>query len=941
MATDDTDRTLHDRPRRTIEMRGVRVHNLKGVDLDLPHGRLAVFTGVSGSGKSSLAFDTLFAEGQRRYIETFSPYVRQFLSTLDRPDADRLTGLPPAVAISQKMSRRSARSTVGTVTETHEHLALLFARVGRVICPDCRVEVRPADLPAVVAAIEALEPGTRYQIAFPVPGRTAEERTAGLSALQVEGFIRARIDGRPIVLDQPGWIVPEGDAPVEVVVDRLVRGSDDRGRRTDSIETALRLGQGECRLIVSESDGGESVRSFHRGWRCGSCGRGFVEPTPALFRYGSALGACPACEGFGRAIDLSLARIVPDPSRTIAGGAITPWTTPAYREWQSDLIAAAPRLGLPTDRPFKLLDPDHVRMIVEGFEGFAGLRGFFQGLERKAYKMHVRVFLSRWRDYTPCPVCHGARLRPEALAVEVAGRSIAALSALPVAEALAILENDPSLTTDVLGRRLVQPICLRLGALDRIGLGYLTLDRLARTLSGGESRRVALTSALGSGLVNTLYVLDEPSIGLHPRDVERLTGELQSLRDSGNTVVVVEHETSIMRAADLLVDIGPGAGEGGGQLLYAGPPDGIADCPGSVTGDFLADRRRVSVPRSRRAPRGAPIELRGASGNNLKGIDVAFPLGVLCVVTGVSGSGKSTLVEETLYPAVQRRLKGEAPPSLPFRSLAGASSLGDVVLVDQSPIGRTPRSNPATYLRAFDEIRKTFASTHEAKLRNFTASKFSFNVEGGRCSTCEGNGYQVIDMQFLPDVLVKCPECRGTRYRPEVLQATYRGKSIAEVLDLTARSAFAHFRHRPSVQGRLRPLLEVGLDYLRLGQPATTLSGGEAQRLKLAAHLAGDTVAAEPGQATLFLLDEPTTGLHPADIQTLLQALERLVDLGHSLIVVEHHLDVMAAADWIIDLGPEAGDTGGQVVAQGTPEQVAQTDTATGRALRDRLGPPP
>jgi excinuclease ABC subunit A len=918
---------------RTIEARGVRVHNLKNVDLDLPHGRLAVFTGVSGSGKSSLAFDTLFAEGQRRYIETFSPYVRQFLSSFDKPEADRITGLPPAVAISQKMSRRSARSTVGTVTEAHEHLALLYARVGRVVCPDCRQEVRPADVSSVLAAIEALEDGSRYQIAFPVSGGDLGSK---LAALREEGFVRGRIDGRGVLLDEAGLSPAEG-ATVEIVVDRLVRGSEDRGRRTDSIETALRQGQGECRLIVGGSSG-ESVRSFHRGWRCDSCGRAFAEPTPALFRYGSPLGACPSCEGFGRTIDLSMARIVPDPSRTIAGGAIAPWTTPAYREWQRELIAAAPGLGIPTDLPFKLLDAEQIRVIVEGAGTYGGLRGFFRTLERKAYKMHIRVFLSRWRDYAPCGTCHGARLRPEALAVEVAGKSIAGLSAMTVSECLGVLRDEPELATNPIARRLMQPIVGRLGALDRIGLGYLTLDRLARTLSGGESRRVGLASALGSGLVNTLYVLDEPSIGLHPRDVERLTVELIALRDSGNTVAVVEHETSVMRAADVLVDIGPGAGENGGRLLYAGPPAGVGNVAESVTGDYLVGRRRVRIPRSRRAPSRGHIELRGASGNNLKSIDVAFPLGVLCVVTGVSGSGKSTLVEETLYPAALRRLKGEAPPSLPYRSVLGASAIADVVLVDQSPIGRTPRSNPVTYLRAFDEIRKTFAGTHEARIRNFDAGRFSFNVEGGRCSACEGNGYQVIDMQFLPDVLVKCPECRGTRYRAEVLEVTYRGKSIAEVLEMTVRTAFAHFRNRPKVQARLHPLMEVGLDYLRLGQPATTLSGGEAQRLKLAAHLAGDTMASAPEDSTLFLLDEPTTGLHPADIQTLLQALERLVDLGHSLIVVEHNLDVMASADWIIDLGPEAGQGGGQVVAQGTPEQVAQAETPTGRALRGRLG---
>lgn len=918
---------------RRIVLRGVRVHNLKNLDLDLPLNRLAVFTGVSGSGKSSLAFDTLFAEGQRRYIETFSPYVRQFLTTLDKPDADRIEGIPPALAISQRFSRRSARSTVGTVTEIHDHLALLYARVGRVICPNCRLEVRPADVATVLETIATLPERTRYLVTFPVRIETGEGFESVAARLREEGFVRVRLGGQVLGLDDPGVVEPP-DREFEVVVDRLVRGAEDRGRLGDSIETALQRGRGECRLIAEGLE-----RSFYRGWRCGGCGAEYLEPTPQLFRYNSPLGACPACEGFGRAIDLDLDRIVPDPSKTLAEGAIAPWTTPAYREWLHDLLVAAPALGIPTDRPFKHLDASQVQTLLEGRGGFGGLRGFFQVLERKAYKMHVRVFLSRWRTYGPCPTCHGARLRPEALAVEVAGLDIARLSASSVREALSWLERLKAEEPGPVAGRLSEPVGHRLRVLDAVGLDYLPLDRLARTLSAGESRRVALTSALGSGLVNTLYVLDEPSIGLHPRDVERLIRALKQLRDGGNTVVVVEHEPSIMRTADLLVDIGPGAGEAGGNLIYAGPPEGVLDCPASVTGAFLSGRRHVAIPRSRRPARRGTIELKGARGNNLQEIDVSFPLGLFCVVSGVSGAGKSTLVKETLYPALMRRLKSEGPPPAPFRELRGSSALADVLLIDQSPIGRTPRSNPVTYLRAFDEIRKTFASTHEARIRNFNASKFSFNVEGGRCSACEGNGFQVIDMQFLPDVMVRCPECQGARYRPETLEVTYRGKNIAEVLDLTVREAFAYFRHRHKVQARLRPLMEVGLDYLRLGQPANTLSGGEAQRLKLAAHL--DSTAAEGlaenGEACLFLLDEPTTGLHPADIQTLMEALQRLVDLGHSVIVIEHNVEVMASADWILDLGPEAGARGGRLVAKGTPEDVAEADTPTGRVLREAL----
>ncbi len=551
--------------------------------------------------------------------------------------------------------------------------------------------------------------------------------------------------------------------------------------------------------------------------------------------------------------------------------------------------------------------------------------------------MHYRVFLSRWRGDWPCPECDGARLRPEALAVKVEGLDISEVSRSTIQEALAHVQGM-SRDGDGPGRQLIEPLRSRLAYLDRIGLGYLTLDRRARSLSGGEARRVALTRALGSGLVNTLYVLDEPSIGLHPRDVHCLVESMSRLRDSGNTVVVVEHETSVMRSADLLVDVGPGAGEAGGRIVYRGAPDGVVDCVESLTGDFLSGRRTSPIPTTRRPTDKGAIVLRGARGHNLKKIDVTFPLGVLCVITGVSGSGKSSLIEETLFPALLRQVKGESLPSLPFDELCGAGSLSDVALIDQGPIGRTPRSNPVTYLKAFDEIRKIFAATHDAKARGYVPGTFSFNVAGGRCEACEGHGYRLVDMQFLPDVMVRCPECRGTRYRPEVLEVTYRGRSIAETLDLTVREAFGHFRNRPRVQAKLRPLLDVGLDYLRLGQPANTLSGGEAQRLKLAAILGGPSAAlnrSADGPKSVFVIDEPTTGLHPADVTVLLQAFDRLADLGHSLIVVEHSPDVMAAADWVIDLGPEAGEAGGQVVAEGPPERVAQTMTHTGRVLAD------
>ena len=919
-----------------MTLRGVRVHNLKGIDLDLPANRLIVLTGVSGSGKSSLAFDTLYAEGQRRYVETFSAYTRQFLRRLDPPDADRIDGIPPAIAVAQRPSRRSGRSTVGSITEVHDHLALLFARLGRVSCRSCGREVEPADPSAVARAIEALPVGTRYLVAFPVEVRPESDRQALADALREDGFVRVRAEGSVGLLDS-GPLPPTSSGEVEVIVDRLVRGSDPPGRRLDSIETAFDKGWGRCRIVA-----GDEVLTFHRGWRCAHCGTDALAPEPRLFQPNSPLGACPSCEGFGRVVDLDMARIVPDPSRSLADGAIAPWTTPRYREVLDQLLAIAPDLGIPTDIPFSNMTPEQVRPIVEGAPDrrFPGLRGWFRNLERKNDKMHVRVFLAGWRGYSPCPDCEGARLRPEALAVKVDGLDVAALSRLRIEDARAFLDRVAAdRGSNPVARRVLEQVRSRLAYLDAIGLGYLSLDRPARTLSGGESRRVALTKALGSGLVNTLYVLDEPSIGLHPRDTGRMVDSIRGLRDAGNSVVVVEHEETLIRAADHLVDIGPGAGENGGRLLYAGPPEGLVEVEGSATGAFLAGKR-AAVPTRRRPPGPDRIRLLGASGHNLKGIDVEFPIGLLCVVAGVSGSGKSTLVEETLHPALLRRLGQTAPPAEPFRELSGTGAIDDVVLVDQSPIGRTPRSNPVTYLKAFDEVRKAFAATHEAKVRDYGPGRFSFNVEGGRCDACEGNGYQIIDMQFLADVMVRCPECRGTRYRPEVLEVTYRGKSIAEVLDLTARSAFAFFKQRPKVQGRLRPLLDVGLDYLRLGQPANTLSGGEAQRLKLAAYLATSPAAmtrASTKSKSLFLLDEPTTGLHPADTVRLLEVFETLLDLGHSLIVVEHDLQVLAAADWIIDLGPDAGDEGGRIVAQGTPEEIARAETHTGRALAGAL----
>ncbi len=932
-----------------IELCGVRVHNLQGIDLDLPRNRMIVMTGVSGSGKSSLAFDTLYAEGQRRYIETFSAYTRQFLQRLDRPEADRIEGIPPAIAVAQGgHNRRSSRSTVATVTEIHDYLALLYGRAGRVFALGSGKPIVPSTPVNVVEAIERLDDGQRYLIAAPMDIGPSTRLDLLLDLLREEGFTRVRAGTEVVPLEETERIVEAiaREEPVHVLVDRLIRGRDPEPRRTDSIETAFRRGLGRCDLIVEEI-----VSRFIRGWIDPETGDRYIAPQPRLFQMNSPLGACPRGQGLGGGVALDPERIVPNPGRSIRDGALAPWSTPAYRNHLEDLLEVGPRLGIPTDLPFEQLNADQVALVYSGSkrDGFLGLQPFFDWLERKAYKTHVRVFLSRFRTYRPCPECGGLRLRPEARAVQIDGLAITDFLGLPVGEAQARI-NDWIARADALGltdaSRMTGQIASRLEYLERVGLGYLTLDRSARTLSGGESQRVALTQALGSGLVNMLYVLDEPTIGLHPRDSQRLVEILQALRDRGNTLVVVEHEPTVMRAADQIVDIGPGAGQNGGTIVFQGPPDQIATVDDSPTGRFFAGtlRRDSETARTIRTLGPQRLRLRGARGHNLQGVDLEIPLGALVVVSGVSGSGKTTLVQHSLYPALASRLGDEVVSGEPYDTLEGFEPLKSVALVDQSPIGRTGRSNPVTYVKGFDEIRKLFAETSDAKVRNFRAGHFSFNVQGGRCDACEGSGLLTVEMQFLPDIHVACPDCRGQRYRAEVLAVRHKGLSIADVLAMTVREAFGFFRNRPKIQAKLRPLLDVGLDYLRLGQPAPTLSGGEAQRLKLAQHLAGVPRALKKGVetadvqgSTLFLFDEPTTGLHPADVGVLLRALRTLVDLGHTVVVVEHDPMVLAEADWIVDLGPEAGDQGGRIVAQGPPEHLRTQETHTAKALDAHL----
>ncbi len=942
---------------RQISLRGVEVHNLKSIDLDIPHRKLVVLCGVSGSGKSSLALDTLYAEGQRRYIESFSAYTRQFLQRLEKPEAERIDGIPPAIAVTSKNASRSSRSTVGTATETADYLRLLYAKIGEVYCGKCGHLVRRHTPQNAAELLQELPQGTRFMVAFAVPKPPVEEWDRLGASLVEDGFIRIVIDGRMVNLSTERLAESVSTTPTEepwyVIVDRLAAGDLAAGRIRDSLETAFAKGDGKAYALVEEHEAPNKT-SNGRGivvtidgslWRrigfsaqlaCEDCRLEYPEPEPRLYSFNSPLGACPACEGFGNVIDIDMELIVPDPRKSLREGAIAPWNTPAYAHELEELLALAGDYGIPTDIPFSQLEPRQLGLVADGVpeREFGGLKGFFAWLERRKYKMHIRVFLSRWRSYRPCPACGGTRLRPEALATRVGGHNIAEVSAMKIRDAASLFANlDLSEWQRQVGEQMLDQVQSHLRYLETVGLGYLTLDRTLRTLSGGEVRRVALSSALGSSLVNMLYVLDEPSIGLHPRDINRLIEAILALRNRSNTVVVVEHEEAIIRSADQVIEIGPGAGERGGEVVFQGTPEQMEGSPESLTGDYLSGRRGITTSGRRRPPNHGWIRLAGARGNNLQNITVEFPLGVLCVVTGVSGSGKSTLVQHTLYPSLCRRLRKDAPKPYDCDDVFGDGQIDDAVMVDQSPIGRSPRSNPVTYLKAFDEIRAVFAETVEARTRGYTASHFSFNVDGGRCPACNGDGYLEIDMQFLADVYMKCSQCNGRRYRDDILDVTYRGRNIAEVLEMTVREAFTFFRGRPKVQARLKRLIDVGLDYIRLGQPANTLSGGEAQRLKLAGYMS----TAKRGRC-LFLLDEPTTGLHFSDIVQLLDCFDALLAVGHSLIVVEHNLQMIKAADYIIDLGPGAADEGGRVVVQGTPEMVTHNpDSVTGRYLSQVL----
>lgn len=1090
---------VEDKHSGAIRLRKVSVNNLKAIDLDIPYGKLTALCGLSGSGKSSLAIDTLYAEGQRRYIESFSAGTRQFLEKLEKPDAELIDGIQPAVAITSRPGSSPNRATVGTTAEIDDYLRLLYSKIGRLHCYSCGREVLKDSPDSVLRGIKDLKAGTRMILAF---SPTAEHyygcRPAEFQAQWRErGYLRGIVlgesfhldeggipfdkyaeaqllaladevgyefqsdddnssvpepqdrhkadeevsspdtdiaeqvmyppdekvsdddlaekieDGEPlskriitIRLDSKGFLdscvqrwkdshKPGGPPPLFFVIDRLIVGKTSESRIRESLETAFSAGQGRCwiffegetiprqtsdnedsqfgdfqrthtychsqddhhdgeaespesdHILLSEKkrvgiryaiDGEQwTLCGFSRRLRCEDCGIEYPKLEPKLFSFNSPLGACPLCEGFGNLITFELNNIIPDKKKSLQDGAIAPWNSPSYRHKYQELFRAAEKYGLRTNVPIAELTPREMDLLINGKRGtgFDGINGFFVRLQRQKYKMHIRVFLSRWRSFHICPLCGSARLRPEALAVTIGGKNLNELTTMSISDAAEFL-NGVDLTDyeKSLGKTILLQVKNRLSYLEQVGLGYLTLQRPLRTLSEGEQRRVTLTSILGSSLVDMLYILDEPSIGLHPSDTQKLLHSILSLRDRGNTVVTVEHEPTILRASDRIVEIGPGAGRNGGEVVFQGTYKEICDDPQSSTGSYLSGHRSSQTRPSRRILENGFLELTGATGHNLKNIHAIFPLGVLCLVTGVSGSGKSTLIEETLYPALARQ-RGNTSVSapLPYDRILGSEQIDDVILVDQLPIGRSPRSNPATYLKIFDDIRNVFAETPDAKSKGYSAGYFSFNVDGGRCNTCKGEGFLTIDMQFMADMFIKCPQCGGRRYQQEILNILYRGRNIAEILNMTVREAFSFFRGESKIQQKLKSLIDVGLEYIRLGQPANTLSGGESQRLKLAAYL-----QTSKKSRCLFLMDEPTTGLHFDDILQLLNSFNHLIETGHSLVIIEHNTQMMQAADYIVDLGPGAGDAGGQIVTEGTPEQVARcAESATGRCLAELL----
>jgi excinuclease ABC subunit A len=932
-----------------IIIKGARVHNLKNIDLELPRNKLIVITGLSGSGKSSLAFDTLYAEGQRRYVESLSAYARQFLGQMDKPDVEYIEGLSPAISIEQKSTSKNPRSTVGTVTEIYDYLRLLYARIGRQHCPICGSEITPQTVEQIVGRLMSLPEGTKLHILAPIARQKKGEYKQIFETLSHSGYSRVRVDGKVLELTGEITLNKQQKHDIDVIVDRLVVKKGIEERLADSVATALREGNG---IVVAEVvEGKEMLFSEHSA--CVKCGISFEPLEPNMFSFNSPRGACPACQGLGSTMEFDPDLIIPDKNKSISDGAIEPWGY-EHGYYRQMLVSVAKHYGFSLDVPFAQLQPEQVKIVMHGGseevlfryvprdrEGLWEHRSVFEGViphlarkHREAQSEEAREKIQQYMSINPCTVCNGERLKPSSIAVTVADRSIIETTRMSVKKVLEFLEGISFTEKEaIISKPIMKELRARLGFLMDVGLDYLSLDRAAGTLSGGESQRIRLATQIGSSLVGVLYILDEPSIGLHQRDNGRLINMLTRLRDLGNTVIVVEHDEDMIRSADFIVDMGPGAGVHGGEVVVTGSLDDIINCENCLTGDYLSHRKMIPVPVRRKKPKGK-ITIVGASENNLKQIDVNIPLGVMTCVTGVSGSGKSTLVNDILYKALAQRFYHAKEKPGKHRGIIGLENIDKIIIIDQSPIGRTPRSNPATYTGLFTPIRDIFAQLPSSKSRGYLPGRFSFNLKGGRCEACSGDGIITIEMHFLPDVYVPCEVCHGKRFNSETLEIMYKGKNIAQVLDMTVEEALSFFENIPKIKRQLDTLFDVGLGYIRLGQPATTLSGGEAQRIKLSTELSKRSTG-----RTLYILDEPTTGLHFADIQKLLDMLSRLVDAGNSVVVIEHNLDVIKVADHIIDLGPEGGDNGGRIIAEGTPEKVARIEGSyTGYYLKKVLG---
>ena len=913
-----------------IVVKGAREHNLKNLSLEIPRNKLVVFTGVSGSGKSSLVFDTIYAEGQRRYVESLSSYARQFLERMNKPDVDFIQGISPAVAIEQKTVARNSRSTVGTTTEVYDYLRLLFARIGKTICFECGKEVKKATTTTVVDWLETQQDGTKFYLGFPLHEHKGHSAKEEVEHLKKRGFFRIYNGKKLIDLNEEKNSV-KGAKDIRVIIERFkVNKGKVREKLSDSIEITFK--EGENRLVVINAETGKE-KEFNKFYEC--CGIRYEEPEPRFFSFNNPFGACPVCQGFSKTIGIDMNLVIPDPNKSIIDGAIAPFRGAKYSSFLRDLVQNAKAFKIPLNIPFKQLTENQVELVKKGFGAYLGIDGFFEKLEQKTYKMHVRVMLSRYRGYTICKACKGSRLRREALQVKINDKSIYDVVALAIEKSLKFFNELKLSEYDLfVGDRILKEIIKRLKFLNDVGIGYLTMNRLSSTLSGGETQRINLATSLGSSLVGTLYVLDEPTIGLHPRDNNRLILLLKNLRDIGNTVIVVEHDPEMMQNADLIFDMGPKAGTNGGEIIVTGTVNDILKHSSSLTGKYLSGEMKIPVPKKRKTGKTKSIEIISAKENNLKNVSIEIPLNKFVVVTGVSGSGKSTLIHNVLYAGVAKYF-GMAPSHVgKFDDINGAKYIDEIEIVDQSPIGKSPRSNPISYVKAFEHIRQLYASTHQARSRGYKPGYFSFNVPGGRCETCQGDGYIKVEMQFLADLYLTCDDCGGTRFKKETREITYHGKNLVDVLEMTVDEALVFFKDHKKIEKILQVLSDVGLGYIKLGQPSNTLSGGEAQRVKLASHLA----ASKDNKHTLFIFDEPTTGLHFDDISKLLDCFNMLVERNNSVVIIEHNLDVIKCADYVIDLGPEAGEKGGEVVAAGTPEQIVKAENSwTGKYLAPYL----